>query len=68
MKKSAKCKCGKLLTGRQKVQCSDCYIKSHPASSQCAYCFQWYWSHGGQSYLREIKLHAAGGCRKREAA
>ncbi len=66
MKKHPRCACGKLLQGRQRIQCAECSLKSNPGSSQCAHCFRWYMSHGGSSYKTEILLHATGKCRKAE--
>lgn len=63
-----KCKCGRPLTGRRKVQCEQCYMKSHPASSQCPFCFEWFFSHGGQAHAKAIKFHAVGTCRRGEVA
>ena len=62
--KIKKCGCGQILTGRQKIRCSQCTLKANPGSSQCATCFQWYMSHGGSSYRKERELHASGKCKK----
>lgn len=66
--KPKRCPCGKILQGRQRVQCGQCYLKNHPGSSQCAYCYQWYMSHGGASYNSVVQLHAKAKCRKAVAA
>lgn len=66
--KHPRCACGKLLQGRQKVQCAECLLKKHPGSSQCAHCFQWYMSHGGSSYIKERELHATGRCRRQRVS
>lgn len=63
-----KCQCGIILTGKQKVRCSQCSLKLNPGSSQCAHCFQWYISHGGNSHRKERELHATAKCKKAEGA
>lgn len=62
--KTKRCPCGQILQGRQKVRCSQCYLKLHPGSSKCPHCFQWYMSHGGNSYGSIVKLHATAKCKK----
>ena len=63
---SDRCKCGQPL-GKRKLKCALCHIKSHPASSQCPTCFEWYYSHGGQSYAKDVKHHATRACKKQAA-
>lgn len=65
MKKQLKCRCGRLLQGRQRVNCSECYIRQHPSSSQCAWkwCLQWFITHGGSSYTKECLFHSTGACK-----
>ena len=67
MKKPPRCACGQILQGRQKVQCAACYIKRHPSSSQCPFCFQWFWSHRGHGDLKTVRHHATAACKKAEA-
>lgn len=62
--KVKRCGCGKILQGRQRIQCSQCYLKHHPGSSQCPLCFRWYITHGGASYEVDRKFHNSGKCKK----
>lgn len=58
------CACGTPFEGRQKVRCSQCALRENPGSSQCATCFRWYMTHGGNSYAKEREFHAKGACKK----
>lgn len=57
------CACGEPLIGRQKLRCTTCTIKDSPASSQCPFCLDWYYTHSGkQGSLSTMELHAKKRC------
>ena len=57
------CECGNELVGRERVQCRDCYMKNHPGSSECPFCREWYFTHGGGGTESEKWRHAKKQCR-----
>lgn len=65
MKKQTRCACGRLLQGRQRVYCSECYVRQHSGSMQCPWrwCLRWYISHGGSAYVKECLYHSTGACK-----
>lgn len=61
MKKQTRCACGRLLQGRQRLYCSECYVRQHSSSLQCPWkwCLRWYLS----SYIKECRYHSSGSCK-----
>lgn len=57
------CECGEKLVGRQTRWCTQCAIKQDAGSSQCPYCFAWYFTHSGRKGdMGTMELHAKGRC------
>lgn len=48
IEKATECACGEPLVGRQSTRCSTCTIKESPASSQCPFCLDWYYTHSSR--------------------
>lgn len=60
--KTRECSCGAPLEPRR-MKCDTCLMENHPASSQCPYCFAWYWTHRGMGIDEpKMRLHASGRC------
>lgn len=56
------CECGAPLQDR-KQKCKTCRLSNHPASSQCPFCLEWYWTHRGLGEdKQEMYYHASGRC------
>jgi hypothetical protein len=61
---TAVCACGEALSGRSRVWCAQCVVKNHPGSSQCPFCLEWYYTHGGNIKESILSFHAKKHCKR----
>ena len=54
--------CGIELTGRRTVRCKQCTIMQDPSSSQCPFCLEYYYAHGGKGTETQKWFHAKSKC------